>query len=224
VISNTEKMYPAVLLLGPTGSGKTPLGEIIEKRGLCGTPCRHFDFGANLRDVVNRDRPDGQIGLEEIDFLKGVLQSGALLEDEHFPIARRILQSFISHNGVDGTTRIVLNGLPRHVGQAREIDQMLEVEQVIHLECTADIVLSRIRTNIGGDRADRDDDELQTVRGKLTIYRQRTEPLLRHYIGRKVAVAALRVTAKMTPEQMWEELDERQLPGLRRLTEEPNSW
>ena len=148
----TGKMYRAVLLLGPTGSGKTPLGEIIEQRGLCGTPCRHFDFGANLRDVVSRDRTDGQIGRAEIDFLKGVLQSGTLLEDEHFPIARRILQSFINHNGVDGTTRIVLNGLPRHAGQA------------------------------------------------------------------------LRVTAEMTPEQMWKELNERQLPGSRRLTEQPNSW
>ncbi|GAG42293.1 unnamed protein product, partial [marine sediment metagenome] len=72
------------------GSGKTPLGEMLEQRGLWGTPCVHFDFGANLRDVAHRNRPEPRIGREEIDFLREVLRTGALLEDEHFPLARRV--------------------------------------------------------------------------------------------------------------------------------------
>jgi hypothetical protein len=43
---------PALLLLGPTGAGKTPLGDWLEAHGLWGRPCHHFDFGANLRAVV----------------------------------------------------------------------------------------------------------------------------------------------------------------------------
>lgn len=46
---------PAVLLLGSTGSGKTPLGDLIERRGLRGVRCLHFDFGVNLRKIVDRD-------------------------------------------------------------------------------------------------------------------------------------------------------------------------
>jgi len=61
---------PAVLLLGPTGAGKTPLGEMIEARGLWGMSCLHFDFGANLRAVVMlecseatvRRRIEGNVG------------------------------------------------------------------------------------------------------------------------------------------------------------------
>ncbi|MEE8450650.1 MAG: hypothetical protein V3R99_02015 [Thermoguttaceae bacterium] len=48
----------AALLLGPTGAGKTPLGRLIEQRGLWGVRCLHFDFGDNLREVVRRNRPD----------------------------------------------------------------------------------------------------------------------------------------------------------------------
>ena len=41
----------AVLILGSTGSGKTPLGEYIEQNGLNGIKCHHFDFGACLRRI-----------------------------------------------------------------------------------------------------------------------------------------------------------------------------
>ena len=42
----------AVVLLGPTGSGKTPLGEWLEAKGLGGRRCHHFDFGTRLRRVA----------------------------------------------------------------------------------------------------------------------------------------------------------------------------
>ena len=42
----------AILLLGPTGSGKTPLGELMERRGFGGRRCRHFDLGDRLRRFV----------------------------------------------------------------------------------------------------------------------------------------------------------------------------
>ena len=89
--SPKNRLHRAALLLGPTGAGKTPLGQMIESRGLWGDECLHFDFGANLRRVVDENRPDEVISRADIEFLRGVLASGALLEDEHFPIARRIL-------------------------------------------------------------------------------------------------------------------------------------
>jgi adenylate kinase family enzyme len=55
----------AILLLGPTGSGKTPLGQVLERRGLWGHRCSHFDFGDNLREIVARDEPDESIGAED---------------------------------------------------------------------------------------------------------------------------------------------------------------
>jgi len=32
--SDYMRQYKAIILIGPTGSGKTPLGELIERQGL----------------------------------------------------------------------------------------------------------------------------------------------------------------------------------------------
>ena len=195
--------HRAVVLLGPTGSGKTPLGETIRRRGLWGNECLHFDFGENLRDVVARNRPDKLIGREEIEFLRGALQSGALLEDEHFPIAERVLRRFMVAEGAGRQTQIVLNGLPRHVGQARAIDAILDVHALIYLECSIETVVRRIRINVGGDRTERPDDDPAAIRNKLAIFHRRTAPLVEHYRRRGATIETLEVTAEMTPEQAW---------------------
>lgn len=211
----------AVLLLGASGSGKTPLGEMIREQGLWGSPCLHFDFGANLREVVARSQTDefasphpgplpvgeGAFSREDVAFLREVLQSGALLEDEQFPIARRILESFMTRGGAEQDTWIVLNGLPRHVGQARAIDALLDVRLVVYLKCSQQTVLRRIRTNVGGDRTARTDDDLQSVRHKLAIFDRRTAPLAEHYGRRGASLLTIQVTAGMTAEHMWQTLE-----------------
>ena len=107
--------------------------------------------------------------------------SGALLEDERFPLAQRVYRSFLEQRPLDPGTWIALNGLPRHVGQARSVDGMLHIEAVIHLQCSAPTVLARIESNIGGDRTRRDDDSLPEIRNKLQLFTHRTAPLLDHY-------------------------------------------
>ena len=48
-MSNGSTRHRALLLLGPTASGKTPLGKLIEERGLWDFRWVHFDFGAQMR-------------------------------------------------------------------------------------------------------------------------------------------------------------------------------
>ena len=205
-MSGSARRSPAAILLGPTGSGKTPLGDLIAQRGLWQAKCLHFDFGTNLRWLVERNQPDRLIGRADLDFLRQVLQTGALLEDEHFPIAERILRSFLNRSAADLQTLVVLNGLPRHVGQAEAIDSILDVRAVVHLRCSSEIIYARIRDNAGGDRAGRRDDDLASIRHKLAIFAERTAPLLDHYRKLGVPVATIEVTTTMTPGQMWEEL------------------
>jgi len=199
--------HPALLLVGPTGSGKTPLGEMIQRRGLWGSDCLHFDFGANLRQLVQQDRPDELIGPEDLAFLQDVLDTGALLEDEHFPIARRILQSFLSRRGAGPQTLVVLNGLPRHKGQARAIGSLVDVQTVVHLACSSEAVLARIRTNPGGDRTGRDDDDFASVRRKLRVFDERTAPLIDYYRRCGARIETIHVTVEMTPQAAWEMLN-----------------
>lgn len=200
---NALARHRAVLLLGPTGSGKTPLGDLIASRGLWESRCLHFDFGANLRRIVERDRADNVVSRKDIEFLRDVLQSGRLLENEHFPLAERILRSFLAQNNADARTLVVLNGLPRHQGQAAAVDSILHVEAVISLACTSDVVLERIRTNVGGDRTERDDDDPESIRRKLGLFAERTAPLIEHYGALDAGIETVDVSETMTAEGVW---------------------
>ena len=202
--------HNALLLLGPTGSGKTPLGDELQKRGYRGRRCLHFDFGAALRRLVDRDQPDEVVSRADLDFLSQVLASGALLEDEQFPLAERVLRSFLLENRAAADDLIVLNGLPRHVGQAVAIEAILTVVEIALLECPAEVVVARLRTNAGGDREGRADDHLSLVRRKLAIYAERTEPLVKHYERSGVPIRRVAVTATATPEETWRELEANQ--------------
>lgn len=200
---NVDRSPKAVLLLGPTGSGKTPLGNLLEARGLRNAACRHFDFGAQLRAIVLRDQPDSLFSRPDIDFLRAVLQQGALLENEHFSIAERILRSFLAQPETAGRI-VVLNGLPRHLGQAHAVDKLLSVETVLSLHCSAEVVLKRIQTNVGGDRTGRPDDDLASIHKKLFLFDQRTAPLLEHYRAQGARILPIEVAADMTPDAMWQ--------------------
>lgn len=208
-------LNPAILLLGPTGAGKTPLGEMIEAQGLWGMPCLHFDFGANLRAVVAEYRgvQSGPFTPTEVAFLRDVLESGALLEDEHFPLAERVLRRFLEARGASEDTCIVLNGLPRHAGQARAIQRLLDVRAVVVLDCSEATVRRRIEGNVGGDRQSRTDDDPASVRRKIELFRKRTEPLVDDYRQRGIRVEHLAVGPETTAEEAWRALDAR-APGL----------
>jgi adenylate kinase family enzyme len=201
--SSAATMIDALLLIGPTGAGKTPLGDLLEREGLNGRTCRHFDFGRELRRVAAGDGRDEAFPPEEVAVIRRVLNEGALLEDEHWTLAEKILRRFL---GEGRTELIVLNGLPRHVGQARRIDEILRVSTVLHLDCPADTVLKRICRNTGGDRAGRTDDEAQAVRARLATYGARTAPLLDHYRTGGATIRTIPVGANATPRDMLEEL------------------
>lgn len=184
-------------MLGPTGAGKTPLGLELERRGLDGRRCRHFDFGEALRRVAAaRTRPAG-LTAAQCATVKHSLATGALLEKKDFPIAAALLRAFAARHTIGGKDVVVLNGLPRHVGQARDVDRIARVRAVVHLVCTAAVVRERIRTDAGGDRTGRVDDTVADVERKLRTFRARTFPLLDHYRAKKVRIVRLNVTRGM---------------------------
>ena len=196
----------ALLLLGPTSAGKTPFGQLLEARGLVGRRCAHFDFGENLRQAVARDQPDAIVSVEDLLFLRGVLARGALLEDQDFPIAERILRSFLARAAADADPLVVLNGLPRHVGQAAAMAHNLEVRIVVNLACSAETVLARVAANTGGDRTHRTDDDLEAIRRKLVIFAERTAPLVEYYREQDAHIQQLDVVTDTTAAQLWEQM------------------
>ncbi len=204
-----DPRYPALLLLGPTGAGKTPLGQMLEQRGWEGRRCLHFDFGENLRAAVRGELPDESVSPGDIEFVRGVLEQGVLLEDQDFPLAERILRAVLAQRQADRDTVIVLNGLPRHTGQAAALRRLVAVHTVIRLDCTAETVAQRIRQDPAGDRAGRVDDQLPAIAKKLRIYRDRTAPLVAWYQQRGARVLRIPVSESLTAEAMWQAILER---------------
>jgi adenylate kinase len=190
------------LLLGPTGSGKTPLGRLFEEKGLGRRRCRHFDFGAELRAAEADPLRSPGLSASDTEVIRRSLDTGALLEDHEFPIALNVLRAFVRREGVGGDDLLILNGLPRHVGQARMMEDTVKVLAVVSLEAGPEIVRERIRLNTGGDRVERPDDELQAIRRKLVIFRMRTLPLIEYYENREVPVFRLAVGIRTTAEEM----------------------
>ncbi len=194
----------AILLIGPTGSGKTPLGEWLEAHGLPGSRCHHFDFGARLRAVA-ADPPE-DFTPPDVFVVRNVVEKGALLEDATFHLALRILQDFLDVRQPHARDLLILNGLPRHLGQADAISDYVELIAVLHLECDARTVRERLGRNSGGDRAGRTDDSLSLVKQKLAIFAERTRPLLDYYRDRGVPLIAVKIGADTNPAQIYPEL------------------
>ncbi|MFH1941075.1 MAG: nucleoside monophosphate kinase [bacterium] len=196
------KRHEAVLIVGPTGSGKTPLGEFLEQGGLWGRCCVHFDFGANLRRIGEGKMDLPSLTQKEWDVVLHSLRSGALLENRHFAIAEKILKSFIEQNKVGERDIILLNGLPRHVGQAESVDIIIRIRLIVSLDCSKETVRDRIRRNTGGDRTHRIDDSLSDIEKKLIIFHERTIPLFDHYRVKNVRIMCINIAAETTPEDI----------------------
>jgi adenylate kinase len=198
--------HDALLLLGPTGAGKSPLGNHLAQHGLAGRRCVHLDFGAGLRRAAASGGEFGGLTAAELGVVEVALQGGTLLEDAHFPIAAKIAAACLRVQGAQPADLVVLNGLPRHVGQADGVAEFFTVRTVVLLDCPADVVVARIAGNTGGDRMGRMDDARDAIHRKLDLFTARTAPLLDYYAEKGVRIRRLSVTVRGTSEEMAEQL------------------
>lgn len=175
------KKYKAMLLLGATGAGKTPLGQQMEVMDLWWNNYFHFDFGEQLRQAVKDEST--VLDAEEKARIKSILENNELLEDKDFPIAQKLLLNFIETRkiGEDEDDVIVLNGLPRHLGQANALSDIVDIKFIVFLNCPPGVAHERIKYNYGGDRTDRIDDSYEEVKKKIEIFYDQTFPLIEFY-------------------------------------------
>jgi len=204
--------YKTLLLVGPTGSGKTPLGDLLQEKGLWDKRCVHFDFGANLRKIAETPAGSSFFTKGEIDIITHSLSSGVLLENENFHIAEKILVLFAEEKNIGRDDLLILNGLPRHVGQARNIDSIVDINMLVYLEGTVKVIQERLHQNSGGDRTDRTDDSVQAIAKKLRIFHERTIPLLDYYESKNVKIEKIQISVDTAPDDIVNHLNATSCP------------
>ncbi|MBU4317414.1 MAG: nucleoside monophosphate kinase [Proteobacteria bacterium] len=196
----------AILLIGPTGSGKTPLGDLCQKQGIQKKYCFHFDFGENLRRAAEFGFLEEVLSSEDVSLIQKALTHGLLLENETFYIAEKILNAFIAENRTGVGDLILLNGMPRHIDQAEDANRLVNIISVVVLECASETVFERIQLNSGGDRSRRKDDSLAEIQNKLRSFHRRTLPLVEYFASLKVPVKTIRVEVHTTANDLLKEL------------------
>lgn len=157
------------IMFGPPGAGKgTHAATVREKYNLC-----HLSTGELLRAEIAKGT---ELGLHA----KSLIDKGSLVPDS--VVEGMIEKQF---NEVKGVAGFLLDGFPRTLGQARDLDAILakrgeEVTAVISLMISDETVKQRIahRAAIEG-RAD--DASEETINNRIKTYHTQTEPLIEYY-------------------------------------------
>jgi adenylate kinase len=189
-----------LVLLGPPGAGKGTQADRLRKD----FELPYYSTGIILREAVDAQSELGRKAKEYMD-------SGDLVPDEL--ICEVIAERFDSGEADDG---FLLDGFPRTVGQADMLARLLdsrgrELTAVLLIEAPDDEVVRRLsgrRTCAKGQHVyhvefdppkhegvcdqdgsrliQRDDDKPETVRKRLSVYHDQTEPLIDWYEGEGV--------------------------------------
>jgi len=159
-----------LIFLGPPGAGKgTQAAHIVKKYGI-----PHLSTGEMLRSAVAAGTPVGKKA-------QAIMDAGDLVSDD---IVAAIVEERIEEDDCAGG--FLLDGFPRTIAQAEMLDAMLEkkerrVDVVIELGVDERILLDRMLKRIeqtGGARAD---DNEETFKKRLGVYRGQTAPLIPFY-------------------------------------------
>ncbi len=191
-------MNRAILILGPTGSGKTPLGDELQRQGWGGHRCVHFDFGERMRRLAGARTPPPGLSGDDLNLMREALESGRLLTDGEFHLVMKIFNIFTIEESVGARDLVILNGMPRHAGQVRDVAGLTDIRLVVVLEAAGETILERIRRDTGGDRVGRSDDEPDRIGERLARYEDRTRPLIAHFRALGTSIVTLPVEADTT--------------------------
>lgn len=166
-----------LVLLGAPGSGKGTQAAAL--KASLGVP--HVSTGDLLRAAVKAGSP---LGLKA----KAVMESGHLVSDE---IVLGMLEERLSH--ADADAGFILDGYPRNVAQCAALESLLErigqpIDVAIKLEVPYELIVERIAGRAAAEG--RGDDTPDTVRARLRIYAEQTEPVA-GYFGSKHKLAVV---------------------------------
>ena len=193
-----------LVLLGAPGAGKgTQAAFLKERYGLA-----HISTGDLFRFNLKNQTP---VGLEAKKFM----DAGQLVPDE---IVMRMIDEKLS--GFKNDEGFMLDGFPRTVAQAEFLETKTKIDGVILFHIDDEVIVKRLTsravckdcgnvTNINehdkcpscsGELYRRDDDNETTIRSRLKVFHEQTEPLIGFYRAKNLL---LEINADGKPEEVF---------------------
>jgi adenylate kinase len=187
-----------LIIFGPPGAGKgTQAGLLEARRGIT-----QISTGDILREAMAQETDLGKKA-------KSYIEAGELVPDA---LVRELAEQAIADEGYDD---FVLDGYPRTDQQAEWLTSFLTehetpLDAVLNLEVPDDVLVRRLsRRRVHAETGEtyhldhdpppedvdddlivqRSDDEPDTIRNRLQVYRDETEPLASYYEERDLLVS-----------------------------------
>lgn len=180
-----------IILLGAPGAGKGTQSEFI---------CDHYNIPAISTGDIFRDvlKSGSGLGMQ----VKSLIESGHLVPDD---IVIELVRERLTHD--DCANGFILDGFPRTIPQAEALEDIgVIIDSVVDIELSDNLIIERLSgrricekcgasynlvfkkprekgvcDNCLGTLIQRKDDAEETVKQRLKVYHDQTEPLKNYY-------------------------------------------
>lgn len=176
-----------IILLGAPGAGKGTQAAMIAEE----FKVPHISTG----DILRRNMKEGTpLGLKA----KAFVESGGLVPDE---VVIGLVEDRLSQE--DCKNGYILDGFPRTIAQAEALDKVARIDLAINIDVPFETIIDRLggrRVCVCGETYHvsmlngettckrcgkelfiRDDDKPETVKNRLKVYSDKTQPLIDYY-------------------------------------------
>ena len=155
-------MKKHVLFLGPPGAGKGTQAALLSEN----TSYLHLSTGELLRKEID-------LGTQLGKKVKDIMNKGELVSDQ---LVLEIVKKNLSNDNLGW----ILDGYPRNLSQVKSLNDVLAnlnqpLEIVFYLDIPDDVLVERLLLR------GREDDNEKTIKTRLDIYKETTEPLIDYY-------------------------------------------